>query len=111
MKLWDKGGKPDERMDLFTVGNDRELDQVLVRYDLQASMAHARMLGKVGILRPEETDAIIGELRNMLEEDANGKFPIEAPFEDMHSRIEFELTKRVGEGYLMRGEQNGEQNK
>jgi argininosuccinate lyase len=60
-------------------------------------MAHARMLGRVGILDQQETEAIVAELHKMLEEDAQGKFPIKAPFEDMHSKIEFELTDRLGE--------------
>jgi argininosuccinate lyase len=97
MKLWDKGGTPDEHMDLFTVGNDRELDQVLVEYDVKASRAHAEMLGKIGILDPGETRAILGELDRIAEEIRAGSFPIEAPFEDMHSKIEYELTLRLGE--------------
>ena len=97
MKLWDKGSTPDKQMDQFTVGNDRELDQVLVEYDLKASRAHAEMLGKIGILDSPETEAIVRELDRMLEEARCGKFLIEEPFEDMHSKIEYELTRRIGE--------------
>ena len=97
MKLWDKGSTPDKQMDLFTVGNDRELDQVLVEYDLRASRAHAEMLGKIGILDSGETEAIVEELDRMMEEVRSGDFPIEEPFEDMHSKIEYELTARIGE--------------
>ncbi len=97
MKLWDKGGTPDEQMDRFTVGNDRELDQVLVAYDLKASRAHAEMLGSIGILTKEETGALTGALDQMLKEVDAGAFPIDPPFEDMHSKIEFELTRRLGE--------------
>lgn len=97
MKLWDKGGTPDERMDLFTVGNDRELDQILVKYDLIASRAHAEMLGRIGILSASETEALTKALDAMMEEVEDGKFSIAPPFEDMHSKIEFELTERLGE--------------
>lgn len=97
MKLWDKGSTPDELMDLFTVGNDRELDQILVRYDLIASRAHAEMLGRIGILSASETEALTKTLDTMLEEVEAGKFSIAPPFEDMHSKIEFELTERLGE--------------
>ena len=97
MKLWDKGGQPDEQMDQFTVGNDRELDQALVAYDIKASMAHARMLGKIGILDSGETQAIVRELKVMQKEVQDGAFPISPPFEDMHSKIEFELTRRLGD--------------
>ncbi len=97
MKLWDKGGSSDEQMDRFTVGNDRQLDQVLAKYDLIASRAHAEMLGKIGILDSKETSSILEELDRMLQEAEKGNFPIDPPFEDMHSKIEFELTQRVGE--------------
>lgn len=97
MKLWDKGGTPDEQMDYFTVGNDRELDQVLVAYDLKASRAHAEMLGQIGILSPDETESLTSALDQMSEEVRSGDFTIDPPFEDMHSKIEFELTRRVGE--------------
>ena len=97
MKLWDKGGTPDERMDLFTVGNDRELDQILVAYDLKASRAHAEMLGRIGILDPSETESLTLALDAMLDQVRSGNFTIAPPFEDMHSKIEFELTERLGE--------------
>ena len=50
MKLWDKGISIDKKIEKFTVGNDRELDMFLARYDLQASAAHAKMLGKIGLI-------------------------------------------------------------
>jgi len=50
MKLWDKGFSTDKKIDHFTVGNDRELDLVLAKYDVIASKAHAKMLAKVGLL-------------------------------------------------------------
>lgn len=97
MKLWDKGGTPDTQMDLFTVGNDRELDQILVKYDLIASRAHAEMLGRIGILTASETKALTEALDTLQAEVASGNFSIAPPFEDMHSKIEFELTERLGE--------------
>ncbi|MEC7265300.1 MAG: argininosuccinate lyase, partial [Bacteroidota bacterium] len=50
MKLWDKGFSTDKKIDHFTVGNDRELDLVLAKYDVISSTAHAKMLGKVGLI-------------------------------------------------------------
>lgn len=49
MKLWDKGISIDKKIEKFTVGNDRELDMYLAKYDITASKAHAKMLGKIGI--------------------------------------------------------------
>ncbi len=56
MKLWDKGFSTDKKIDLFTVGNDRELDLVLAKYDVIGSLAHARMLHKIGLLTATEID-------------------------------------------------------
>ena len=97
MKLWDKGKSPDAKTDMFTVGQDRELDLILVRYDLMASRAHARMLGKIGLLEPSESEALVEALNELLEEADAGKFTIESGFEDMHSKIEFLLTERLGD--------------
>ncbi|EAR16962.1 MULTISPECIES: argininosuccinate lyase [Robiginitalea] len=97
MKLWDKGSSPDEKTDLFTVGNDRELDLLLVKYDLQASRAHARMLGKIGLLTEAETADLVREIDALMDEEAAGRFTIEAGFEDMHSKIEYLLTEKLGD--------------
>ncbi|SKB38102.1 argininosuccinate lyase [Salegentibacter holothuriorum] len=97
MRLWDKGLAIDKKIERFTVGNDRELDMHLVEYDLKASKAHARMLGKVGILTSEEVGAIEVELDKLQQQFESGTFEIEEDFEDVHSKIEFELTKALGD--------------
>ena len=97
MKLWDKGSSPDYKTDLFTVGNDRELDLVLVKYDLLASRAHAKMLGHIGLISKEEMLALVAELDSLLQEAAEGKFTIEESFEDMHSKIEYLLIEKLGD--------------
>ncbi len=97
MKLWDKGGTQDEKTDAFTVGNDRELDLVLVEYDLIASRAHARMLEAIGLLTPEECKSLVTELDQLLDSARAGRFTIEKEFEDMHSKIEYLLTEKLGD--------------
>ena len=97
MKLWDKGTDPDEKIDQFTVGNDRELDLLLAHYDVQASMAHARMLGKIGLLSTDETQNLVEALEDIDLEIAKGNFSIEQSFEDMHSKIEYLLTEKLGD--------------
>ena len=47
-KLWDKGFKEDERIDAFTVGNDRELDHELAPYDIMGTMANTLVLAYIG---------------------------------------------------------------
>ncbi|MDX1328824.1 MAG: lyase family protein, partial [Arenibacter sp.] len=97
MKLWDKGFSTDKKIDHFTVGNDRELDLLLAKYDVIASKAHAKMLGKIGLLTPKETNDLVRELDNIAKTIAKGKFVIEDNFEDMHSKIEYVLTKKLGD--------------
>ncbi|MBT8314354.1 MAG: argininosuccinate lyase [Maribacter sp.] len=97
MKLWDKGFSTDQKIDHFTVGNDRELDLLLAKYDVIASKAHAKMLGKIGLLAMEETNALVNELDNIAKDIDEGSFTIEDTFEDMHSKIEYVLTKKLGD--------------
>lgn len=97
MKLWDKGFSTDKKIDHFTVGNDRELDLVLAKYDVIASTAHAKMLGKVGLITEEEAKDLVKALGEIGKDIEKGNFTIENDFEDMHSKIEFILTEKLGD--------------
>lgn len=97
MKLWDKGYSTDKKIDIFTVGNDRELDLLLAKYDVIGSLAHAKMLHKIDLLNKEEIVAVERELDNILKSIENGEFIIEDSFEDVHSKIEFLLTEKLGD--------------
>lgn len=97
MKLWDKGISIDKKIEKFTVGNDREVDVHIAKYDVQASLAHAKMLEKVGILSKEELSQLEAGLEALAKQVESGNFVIEEQFEDVHSKIEFELTKTYGE--------------
>lgn len=97
MKLWDKGYSADKKIDIFTVGNDRELDLVLAKYDVIGSLAHAKMLHKIGLLSKKEIDSVVEELENILADIAMGEFTIEDSFEDVHSKVEFLLTEKLGD--------------
>jgi len=97
MKLWDKGFSIDKKIENFTVGNDREIDIHIAKYDVQASLAHAIMLESIGILNSEELEQLKYGLENLLEQIDKGEFVIEDQFEDVHSKIEFELTKQLGD--------------
>jgi argininosuccinate lyase len=97
MKLWDKGFSTDEKIDFFTVGNDRELDLVLAKYDVIGSRGHAAMLHKIGLLSEEEWQAVEQELNSLLEAITRGDFVIEDNFEDVHSKVEYLLTKKLGD--------------
>ncbi|MTI32740.1 argininosuccinate lyase [Xanthovirga aplysinae] len=97
MKLWDKGNTVAQNVEAFTVGKDRELDIVLAKYDLLGSIAHAQMLSSIGLLNQEECDKLTSALDQMLQKLEEGSFVIGREFEDIHSKIEFELTQQLGE--------------
>jgi len=97
MKLWDKGFSTDKKIDLFTVGNDRVLDLLLAKYDVMGNLAHAQMLHKIGLLSADELTAIKAELEAITIKINDGTFTIESNFEDVHSKIEFLLTEKLGD--------------
>ncbi len=97
MKLWDKGFTIDKQIEQFTVGNDREIDLHIAKYDVQASLAHARMLESINIMSAEELQQLEKGLDTLNQQIENGTFTIEDQFEDVHSKIEFELTKTCGD--------------
>ncbi|PCH76458.1 MAG: argininosuccinate lyase [Flavobacteriaceae bacterium] len=97
MKLWDKGFSTDKKIDIFTVGNDRELDLELAKYDVIGNIAHAKMLASIGVLTEDECKALVQELEHIGKTVAEGTFTIEDTFEDVHSKIEYLLTDKLGD--------------
>lgn len=96
-KLWSKDFEPDQMIEQFTVGNDRELDLRLARYDVQGSLAHIKMLESIGLLTADELDLLTKELERIAEVIENGGFEIAPGIEDVHSQVEFMLTERLGD--------------
>ena len=80
MKIWQKNQALDRKIDHFTVGKDREYDLYLAAYDCQASIAHAQMLAKTGVMTDEEADQLIGVLNDLKSKAEKGNFVIEAEF-------------------------------
>ncbi|MDA7698950.1 argininosuccinate lyase [Flavobacteriaceae bacterium] len=97
MKLWQKGAAAHEKVDTFTVGKDREYDLVLAQYDCEASKAHAKMLGAIGLITPNEVKQLCNVLEILKTDAKKGSFTIEDEFEDMHSKIEYILTEELGD--------------
>ena len=97
MKLWNKGFEPDKAIEEFTVGNDRELDLRLARYDVIGSMAHIRMLESIGLLGSDELPVLLEALQRILESAERGEFVIEEGVEDVHSQVELMLTRELGD--------------
>ncbi len=97
MKLWSKGYEPDEMIESYTVGRDRELDMRLARYDVEGSIAHITMLESIGLLEAEELKVLTVELEKIKGEILAGEFEIEEGVEDIHSQVELLLTRRLGD--------------
>ena len=96
-KLWDKGFEPDKMIEEYTVGNDRELDMRLARYDVQGSLAHIAMLETIGLLTAGELEKLTAGLKEIAAEIEAGRFEIEPGTEDVHSQVELMLTRRLGD--------------
>ena len=96
-KLWSKDFEPDKLIEQFTVGNDRELDLRLARYDVRGSLAHIKMLESIGLLTAEELEVLTTELNRIADVIERGEFEIAPGIEDVHSQVEFMLTERLGD--------------
>lgn len=96
-KLWDKGFEVDDVMERFTVGDDRELDLMMAREDVEGSMAHIRMLQSIGLLTEDELNVLTEGLEGILKDIESGNFEIEPDVEDVHSEVELLLTRRLGD--------------
>ena len=96
-KLWDKGGRLDPMVERFTVGDDRRHDRKLLKADAVASLAHADMLGAIGILTASERAGLRDALQAALAEIDAGRFRIGDDEEDGHSALERFLTRRAGD--------------
>jgi argininosuccinate lyase len=97
MKLWEKGIPVNKAIEEFTVGKDRELDLYLAPFDILGSMAHITMLESVGLLEKQELPVLIQELKKLYQLALDKKFVIEEGVEDVHSQVEFLLTKELGD--------------
>ena len=98
MAIWSKGG--DETNALvheFTVGDDYLNDRVLAPYDILGSLAHATMLGAVGLLKPVPMHALLKELRVLHGDYLAGRWTVEIDDEDVHSKVEALLTAKLGD--------------
>ena len=95
MKLWDKGIPVNKAIEDFTVGKDRELDLYLAKYDILGSMAHITMLESVGLIEKEELPVLMKQLKTLHAKVLAGDFTIDDGIEDVHTQVEFLLTKEL----------------
>ncbi len=97
MTLWNVGGETDPEVLRFSAGDEYRLDQRLVPCDCRASIAHARMLGSIGVLTADEVTDLTAGLEEIIRLHAAGEFAIAPEQEDCHTAIEQWLTAEVGE--------------
>ena len=95
-RLWDKGAPLDERVLHYTAGEDHALDERLVAHDVRASIAHAEMLARQGLLAVPDLEAIRAGLLGLAESHARGEWRIELADEDGQTALERRLTERIG---------------
>ena len=97
-KIWQKDNtKTNDLVNKFTVGKDLDFDDRLAKYDVLGSIAHAKMLAEVGLIRLDEEQAIVAVLEEVLSEIEKGNFEIDKTAEDIHSQIETILIEKLGE--------------
>ncbi|MDY0069389.1 MAG: argininosuccinate lyase [Porticoccaceae bacterium] len=92
------GGRFSEATDAFVARFTASVnfDQRLYRQDIRGSLAHARMLARVGVLSAEELDSIVAGLGEILAAIEAGDFEWSEALEDVHMNIEARLTDRIG---------------
>ncbi|MEH6649663.1 MAG: argininosuccinate lyase [Motiliproteus sp.] len=92
------GGRFSEATDAFVARFTAsvDFDQRMYRQDIQGSVAHAKMLAKVGVLTAEERDQILDGLQQVMEEIESGEFEWSVALEDVHMNIEAALTEKIG---------------
>ena len=83
-----------EFVEIFTASVD--FDQRMAQEDIEGSLAHAKMLHKIGILSKQELDDIISGLTQISQEIQNGEFNWSIQQEDVHMNIEARLTELIG---------------
>ncbi|MCI7084607.1 argininosuccinate lyase [bacterium] len=72
-------------------------DSRMYKEDIEGSIAHATMLGKCGIIKEEEAEDIVKGLKGIEKDIENGDLKIDMECEDIHTFVEGELTKRLGD--------------
>ena len=96
MKLWQGRFDKPISADADAFNESLSFDKKLYKVDITASIAHASMLGECGIVERTETDKICAALKQILVDIEEGKLEI-AGAEDIHSFVESELVKRIGD--------------
>lgn len=96
MKLWGGLFQEPTHQEVETFSSSLEVDARLWEVDIFGSIAHAKMLGDMGIVPQTEAGVIILALQQMHEDFKTGKIAIDPTSEDIHSDIEKKLYAKIG---------------
>ena len=97
MKLWGGRFTKEENQLVHNFNESLSFDRKFYRQDIEGSIAHVTMLAKQGIVSEEDRDAIISGLKGILEDVEKGTLEFSSEYEDIHSFVEANLIKRIGE--------------
>lgn len=97
MKLWQKNNQSlDSFIESFETKDDLVLDQKLAVYDVYGSLAHAKMLKKIGILSGRDLEQLKDGLLLIIKKIETNEFILQPGDEDIHTKIENFLTEKYG---------------
>ena len=96
-KVCQKNWELDSFIEAFETKGDLLLDQKLVKFDVLGSIAHAKMLTKIGIFSEKEFKITKNGLIEVLDLNEAGKFALKLGDEDVHTKIESFLTRKYGD--------------
>lgn len=97
MKLWGGRFEKETSKEVDDFHSSIHFDYRLYKQDILGSIAHATMLGKQGIISPEEAQAICEGLKQILKDIEDGKVSFNVASEDIHMNIESLLIERIGD--------------
>ena len=96
MKLWSGRFEDDTDKLVEEFNASIGFDYQLAKYDIEGSIAHAKMLAHCDIIEQEDKDKIVAGLQEILAEVEAGDFDFSVELEDIHMNIEHKLTERIG---------------
>ena len=97
MKLWAgrMSGEVDERLNALNASIG--FDCRMAKQDIEGSVAHATMLGETGVVSAGDSAKIVEGLKGILSDLESGALEIDMACEDIHTFVEGELTRRIGD--------------
>ncbi len=96
-QLWKGRFKKELAKETNDFNSSIKFDSRMFEEDINGSIAHATMLGAVGIIEKSESEKIVQGLSEILNDIKNGRLDIDMEAEDIHTFIEGELTERLGQ--------------